>query len=71
MDKAKSVVTKVNPYNPDHQDSNMYGFITCPKCGSKYRCAFVNKPGIVQCDDCGFEEPYAVVPNDVEEDIKE
>jgi predicted RNA-binding Zn-ribbon protein involved in translation (DUF1610 family) len=36
--------------------ANMYGFEPCPKCGGKYRCEFQNKPGIIQCDDCGHNE---------------
>ena len=46
-----------NPYDPDNPLANMYGFVPCPKCGSAFRCAFNNKPGVVQCDECGFEEP--------------
>lgn len=40
--------------------ANMYGFEPCPKCGSKYRCAFNDQPGVVQCDGCGFGETYVV-----------
>lgn len=36
--------------------ANMYGCEPCPKCGSKYRCVFNNKPDYIQCDDCGFQE---------------
>lgn len=41
----------------DHPDENMYGFLPCPKCGSKYRCEFQAKPGVAQCDDCGHHQP--------------
>jgi len=36
--------------------ANMYGCEPCPKCKSKYRCMFNDKPGIIQCYDCGFDE---------------
>jgi DNA-directed RNA polymerase subunit RPC12/RpoP len=36
--------------------ANMYGCEPCPKCGSKFRCVFVSKPDLIQCDDCGHHE---------------
>lgn len=36
--------------------ANMYGCEPCPKCGSRYRCVFMNAPEFIQCDDCGFNE---------------
>jgi ribosomal protein L37AE/L43A len=43
----------VDIYSPT---ANMYGCEPCPKCGSKYRCVFNEKPGIIQCDHCGYDE---------------
>lgn len=40
--------------------ANMYGFEPCPKCGSKYRCAFNDAPGVIQCDGCAFTERYVL-----------
>jgi len=40
----------------DSKTANMYGCEPCPKCGSKYRCMFNNKPDIIQCDGCQYEE---------------
>lgn len=36
--------------------ANMYGCEPCPKCGSKYRCVFQDKPTTIDCGDCGFQE---------------
>lgn len=36
--------------------ANMYGCEPCPKCGSKYRCVFNNKPTTIVCDGCQYEE---------------
>lgn len=38
------------------ENMNMYGCPPCPECGSRYRCVFNDKPGFMQCDDCGHEE---------------
>ena len=41
-------------------DANMYGCLPCPKCGSEYRCPFLNgeDAGMIVCDDCGHREAY-------------
>lgn len=39
--------------------ANMYGCQPCPMCKERYRCVFNNKPGVIQCDDCGHHEPIA------------
>ena len=49
----------------DSPTANMYGCEPCPKCGSKYRCVFQDKPKVIQCDDCGHQEP---IENYIEED---
>ncbi len=36
---------------------NMYGCLPCPKCGSVYRYPTIVPP-VIQCDDCGFQEPH-------------
>ena len=40
--------------------ANMYGCQPCPKCGSMYRCMFNDKPGVIQCDQCGHNEVAVV-----------
>jgi hypothetical protein len=47
---AKSSVVDVNS-----PTANMYGCEPCPKCGSKYRCVFQDKPDTIDCD-CGWQE---------------
>ncbi len=46
-----------NVFDLGSETANMYGFEPCPKCKSRFRCSFNNKPGIIQCDDCGYDEP--------------
>jgi hypothetical protein len=41
--------------------ANMYGCEPCPKCSSKYRCVFVSKRDLIQCDDCGYNEKITAV----------
>jgi predicted RNA-binding Zn-ribbon protein involved in translation (DUF1610 family) len=40
--------------------ANMYGCQPCPKCGDVHRCVFNEKPDVIQCDHCGFEEKAKV-----------
>lgn len=52
----------------DGRQYNMYGFTPCPRCLSPYRCEFNNKPGVVQCDDCGHQEPKSELNSDTSEE---
>ena len=36
--------------------ANMYGCEPCPKCKGQDRCMFNDKPGLIQCDECGYNE---------------
>ena len=37
---------------------NMYGCLSCPKCGSAHRFVLVSSDGSeMRCDDCEFGEP--------------
>ena len=47
----------MHPMASMDKSRNMYGHTRCPECGGHYRCSFNDRPGIVQCDDCGHEEP--------------
>lgn len=38
------------------ETANMYGCEPCPKCASLFRCVFNEKPDVIQCDACGFQE---------------
>ena len=49
--------------------ANMYGCEPCPKCGSKYRCVFNEKPNLIQCDDCGENEMATVVYGERIDDV--
>ena len=40
--------------------ANMYGCRPCPMCGDVYRCMFNDKPGIIQCQHCGYEEEAVI-----------
>lgn len=42
----------VDYYSPT---ANMYGCEPCPKCKSKYRCVFNDRPWVIKCE-CGYEE---------------
>jgi hypothetical protein len=42
------------------ETANMYGCEPCPKCNSRFRCMFNDKPDIIQCDDCGYNEKGTV-----------
>ena len=57
-----------DPTFEDVEKVNMYGFTPCPKCRREQRCEFNDKPGVVQCDDCGFDEPVVKKPIPKEED---
>jgi hypothetical protein len=49
-------MTKSTVVDPESPTANMYGCEPCPRCGSEYRCIFKNKPDLIQCDDCGYNE---------------
>jgi hypothetical protein len=51
----------------DSKTANMYGCEPCPKCGSKYRCIFNEKPNLIQCDDCGYNEEAEMLVDDPNE----
>src|SRR5271157_3770645 len=36
--------------------ANIYGCEPCPKCKSAFRVVFNDKPDVIQCEDCTFEE---------------
>lgn len=55
---AKQLHVRRGRYNLDSPTANIYGFEPCPKCGNVCRCAFNDKPGVIQCDGCGFEEEF-------------
>jgi DNA-directed RNA polymerase subunit RPC12/RpoP len=40
------------------EDANMFGCTPCPKCGSEYRWPEID--ALLNCDNCGFREPYRV-----------
>jgi hypothetical protein len=44
--------------------SNLYGCQNCPICFSKFRAVFNNRPDVIQCDDCGFEQKAHKVNED-------
>ena len=50
MSKPSNIVDTNSP------TANMYGCEPCPKCKSRYRCMFQDKPNLIQCDDCGHNE---------------
>ena len=52
-----------NIANLNSPTANMYGYEPCPKCKDQTRCIFNDKPGVIQCDRCGFEE-VAVYPEE-------
>lgn len=50
-----------NVVDANSKTANMYGCEPCPKCKSRFRYMFNDKPGIIQCDDCGHNEEAASV----------
>ena len=44
--------------------ANMYGCEPCPNCGDKYRCMFNERPGVIQCDHCGYDEDKEITDDD-------
>lgn len=50
------IVLRSDVVDVNSPTANMYGCEPCPKCNSKYRCRFDDEPGLIQCDNCGFNE---------------
>lgn len=52
---------KTNVIDINDPAANIYGCLPCPKCGSKFRAAFMvndipTDPLRIECDVCGFKE---------------
>jgi len=46
------------------ETANIFGCEPCPKCGGQCRAMFKCKPGMIQCDNCGFDEPAMEADDD-------